>query len=231
MVYSTNPHRFSSRRQETYLEFLLLGGLASLAGGLLGARLGYVFLNWSYYANHTSEIIRLQAGGLDWGGGVFGAVVFVMLVCGLYDQMPHPLLNDLLPFFAILVVVLWLAAGFSSIYYGPEHTRSWWTVSPLDQLGRTTPRVPLHLLAAIFSAAAGLWLDQSCPRLLIPYRFETFAGLEMLLLLLLSFFRADPVAPIAGLPCDRVFSIAYLALILALLAWKVIRRRNRVIVI
>jgi hypothetical protein len=231
IVYSNNPHRYSTRRQEAYLEFLLVGGLAALAGGLMGGRLGYVFLNWSYYVNHTPEIIRLQAGGLEWGGGVFGAAIFVMLVCGLYDQMPQPLLSDLLPFFAILVVVLWLAAGSASVYYGPEHARSWWTVASLDQLGETKPRIPINLLAAIFTAAAGLWLDQSCPRVLAPYRFEIFAGLEMFLLLLLSFFRADPVAPIAGMPGDRVFAIAYLAVILALLIWKVLRRRNRVTII
>ena len=44
-------------------------GLGALAGGVIGARLLHVLLNWSYFAYNTGEIIRLRSGGLDWRAG------------------------------------------------------------------------------------------------------------------------------------------------------------------
>ena len=46
---------------------------AAMVGGILGARLFYVILNYGEYAANPLEIIRIDHGGLVYYGGFFGA--------------------------------------------------------------------------------------------------------------------------------------------------------------
>ena len=50
----------------------------ALLGGIIGGRIFYVLLNWSYFVDNPAEIIMLHHGGLVWFGGLlfgFAAVV------------------------------------------------------------------------------------------------------------------------------------------------------------
>jgi len=49
-------------------------GLYIIVSGIIGARLLYVGLNWSYYLKHPLEIILLQKGGLAFQGGLILAL-------------------------------------------------------------------------------------------------------------------------------------------------------------
>ena len=50
---------------------------ASMIGGVVGARLFYVILNFSDYSSNPIEIIRIDHGGLVFYGGFIGAVLTV----------------------------------------------------------------------------------------------------------------------------------------------------------
>lgn len=230
VVNSTNPHRYSSRKQESYLEFCLICGMACLGGALLGSRMSFVFMHWQYYSNRTAEILAIWQGGLDWSGAVGGAAILLLLVCGLYNQSPRLVVNDLLPFFTISIVSLWLACASSSIYYGPIYPAAWWTVNLVDQLGEVHSRVPIHLVAAIYTASIGLWLDLVAKKRIAAYRFEIFLAAQMVLVFVFSFWRADPVAPVAGMPSDRLCALLYLVIILAVTGWIAWWERHHLIV-
>lgn len=228
-VYAGNPHRMSSQQHEAYLQFLLLGGLAMLAGGLAGARLGYVFLHWGYYSIHTAEILQLSAGGLDWGGSLPGAAIGLFFVCGLTDRSPTPLLADLLPLFSALFTALWLSAPAAGVYYGQVHEPAWWTTTVRDQMSELHVRVPLALGGALLAVGWGAAADLLLPVRLTAVRFECFAIGQLLILLAASFLRADPVAPLLGLPADRVFVVGYLIIFTFMAAWRVRIYRKRVV--
>lgn len=55
----------------------LLSNLAILViiSGIIGARLIYVFTNWSYYAPRPVEILKIYQGGLSFHGGLLGGLV------------------------------------------------------------------------------------------------------------------------------------------------------------
>ena len=48
---------------------------AAMIGGILGARVFYVILNYGEYASNPIEIIRIDHGGLVFYGGFFGAMI------------------------------------------------------------------------------------------------------------------------------------------------------------
>ena len=48
---------------------------AAMIGGILGARVFYVILNYGEYASNPIEIIRIDHGGLVFYGGFFGATI------------------------------------------------------------------------------------------------------------------------------------------------------------
>ncbi len=56
---------------ELYLDFALIAIVLSV----LGARLYYVIFQWSYYADHPSQILNIRNGGLAIYGGVITAFI------------------------------------------------------------------------------------------------------------------------------------------------------------
>ena len=50
-----------------------------ILGGLVGARLGYVLLHWSFFFEQPLEIFRFWHGGLTFSGGLVGGLVVVIL--------------------------------------------------------------------------------------------------------------------------------------------------------
>ncbi len=59
------------------LDVLIYGAL----GGIIGARLYYVFSKWDYYSIHTDEIFQIWNGGLAIYGGLIGGIIAGLIVC------------------------------------------------------------------------------------------------------------------------------------------------------
>ena len=53
----------------------------TLVGGILGARIYYVILSFSYYSSHIGEIFMLQQGGLSIHGAIIGGLICGGLYC------------------------------------------------------------------------------------------------------------------------------------------------------
>lgn len=50
-------------------------GYIAIFSGLVGARIYYVLLNWSYYSNNPYDIIAVWKGGLAIHGGIIGGII------------------------------------------------------------------------------------------------------------------------------------------------------------
>lgn len=62
-------------------EHLINCELLSFVGGVIGARLYYVFLCWHYFSQHLLEIAAVWKGGLSIHGGIIGGTIFGALYC------------------------------------------------------------------------------------------------------------------------------------------------------
>ncbi len=129
--------------------------LLGASGGLLGARAAYVAVNWAYYEQHTSEALRLWAGGLAWQGGLLSGLLLVMLYAARLRLPVGALLDALTPGLAWFVLCLWLGSGAANDVYGRETfpTDSLWSLSAdlPDLYGLRAPRVNVPLLGAVWS--------------------------------------------------------------------------------
>lgn len=48
---------------------------------IIGARLYYVIFSWDYYKNNLGEILKIRSGGLAIYGGIFAAVLTLIVFC------------------------------------------------------------------------------------------------------------------------------------------------------
>lgn len=55
--------------------------LSSFIGAIVGARLYFVALSWSNYANNLADIVATWHGGMSLHGGIIGAFIGCMLYC------------------------------------------------------------------------------------------------------------------------------------------------------
>ena len=68
---------------EKFVNAALLG----FVGGILGARLYFVAVSWSYFSVHPEEILMTWKGGMSIHGGIIGGVLFGLLYF-YYSKFP-----------------------------------------------------------------------------------------------------------------------------------------------
>lgn len=61
-----------------------------MLSGICGARIAYVIANWSHFAAHPVEIIRLDQGGLIFYGGLIGGILGAMAVAWKHKEALKP---------------------------------------------------------------------------------------------------------------------------------------------
>lgn len=70
-----------ARKRKISEEFLINLICDSIIIGIIGARLYYVLFNLSYYLHNPLEIFAIWNGGLAIHGGVFAALIFIIIYC------------------------------------------------------------------------------------------------------------------------------------------------------
>ncbi len=200
-------------------------GLFVLFFTLLGARVFYVGIDWSYFAAHLIEAPQLWLGGLTWPGALAGAGLAFSLLGFRYRAArsrtkqagPIPLgwLGDrLYPLLPPVAVTAWLGCWQSGVAYGAAAPKgAVWGVPTLDETGFSSLRFPLQPLAAL-TLLIFFWLLETRTRALRPAGKLSGLAVAGLLLNLLaaSLLRADPALYWNGLRLDTWFAIFYLLL-------------------
>lgn len=182
----------------------LIPGLTALLGSLLGARLGYVALHWSYYQTTPLEIIQLWVGGYHWFGALIGWLIAVILTSVIqkkpFSQAAGSLAGLLLP----LGAGIWLGCWNAGVGYAPLSGIG--LFSP-DEAGVSSLRFPLQPCAAMIYAIGGLALERFGHNWLPGRRAAVTGLLVSLTVLFFSFIWVDPSPRWAGLRPDSWFAI------------------------
>ena len=197
-------------REERIL--LLDAGLGILLFSLLGARIGFVLRNISYFLLNPVEIPQIWLGGLSWPGAVVGAVISIVLIHLIWKEPIGELADHLLPLLGLMTLGIWLVSWGGGLGYGPR-TDAWFGIPVRDQLGQLTWRWPLPILGAVFSA---LWVTGT---FLFPLKKTHRAGTRALIGVagiaginfVISIFKVDPAPYLLGLRWESWFSILFLA--------------------
>lgn len=220
----------------------LNAGLFVLFFTLAGARLSYVWLNWSYFAPHLVESVMIWLGGLTWPGAFAGAGLALIMLSLLYRKSPNRLpphttrlplgwVGDrLYPLLPPLAIAVWMGCWQSGIAYGAAlPAGTWWGMPALDASGASNLRFPLQPLAAL-TLLEFFWLLEARIRPLRPAgRLSGLAVAGLLLhLAAFSLLRADPAPQWNGLRLETWFAMVFLALLLILAVINIlVLRANR----
>lgn len=188
-------------------------GLAALACGLAGARLGYLATHASYYSTHLGEALRFSDGGLSWVGGALGALAGLGATAAVRRASPWPLADALAIPAVFVAAAAWSGCLLDGCAFG--RTAAWSGLSPLapDFYLSRLPRWPTQLLGVLITTAlllGLLWLEPKAgqPGLLAC---AALVGLG-LSGLALSFTRGDPVPLWSGIRLDALGALGIAAL-------------------
>lgn len=124
--------------------------LVSLPSAIIGARLYYVFCEWSYYSQDIRRIFDTRSGGLAVYGGIIGAVLGAYIMCRI-RKLPFSTVLD----YCIIYIPLGQAIGrwgnfFNQEAFGTTTTLPWgMTSSKISHYLETycpdlDPSMPVH---------------------------------------------------------------------------------------
>ena len=195
--------------------------LLALAGGIAGARVGHVALNWAHFASAPAEILRLNSGGLDWHGAVLGALISLSLGARWRGFSVVALLDSLVLALPLIALAGWLGCWAAGCAYGAE-VDTLANHSPLvvsfmpDVYGIPAPRYHTQIFGAtaalVLVLLAGLMVWRGW---LVDGRFWLLLTLLSLLMFIIGFFRADYAVMMGGLRADQWLDLALLAVALS----------------
>jgi phosphatidylglycerol---prolipoprotein diacylglyceryl transferase len=130
--------------------------LVAVLVGVIGARAGYVTLNWDYYRSHTNEIAQVWQGGLVWHSGLAGGVLGAAIASAWRKLNLRAVLNTLTPGLMAGVALGWIGCYLAGAAYGREVFPSdqWWFLAAdlPGMYGLRNPRFATQLLGAAWAA-------------------------------------------------------------------------------
>jgi phosphatidylglycerol---prolipoprotein diacylglyceryl transferase len=89
-----------------------------MLGGILGARIFYVFIEWSYFSGNLWEIPMLQKGGLAWQGGFLGGVLAGVWFTRSRKLSLRPIMDLVAPYIALGQSIGRIGCFFNGCCYG-----------------------------------------------------------------------------------------------------------------
>lgn len=211
-----------SLSEEEVMNFIV----ATVIGGIVGARLYYVAFNPSFYLANPAEIPAIWHGGLAIHGGMIGGII-VSFFYLRKKKIPFWEMADIVAPAGILGQTF---GRFGNFMNGDAHGRPtdmpWGVVFPPGSIaGNEFPGIPIHPtmlyeMAINFSIFLFLWLYLRKR----PHRdglvFAAYMGLYSVGRFIVESFRADSLM-YGPIKAAQVLSIVVaLAAIAAIVAWK-----------
>jgi phosphatidylglycerol---prolipoprotein diacylglyceryl transferase len=205
-------------RKTTAIGLTVDAYLGAIIGGVIGARLLHVLINWDYFGLHTDEISRLGAGGLDWHGAVIGGLVGLAIVACWRKLDIRGLLDNLTPMLPLLALGSWYGCWASACGYGAEvdtlaRYPAYAVSESRDVYGIVEPRYNTQLFGigvALVVLVIALLLMRADP--LRTVRFWVVLALLSVGMAGIGFARGDYAPVVAGLRLDQWLDIAVIVL-------------------
>jgi phosphatidylglycerol:prolipoprotein diacylglycerol transferase len=204
--------------QADALDVALVGVLV----GVIAARALYVSDNWSYFRDHTDQIMQLWQGGLSWHGGWIGGAMGVAAFSAWRKLDVRAEFDVLTPGLMAGVALGWIGCYLAGVAYGREvfpGDRWWFLAADLpDIYGLRNPRFATQLIGAAWAvtclavAVAASRIQKSKARSQrSEVRVSTFAVTMALYsagTCLLGFARGDAVPMLGAWRLDQVIDAA-----------------------
>ena len=157
------------------VDFILDLALAVCAAALIGARIGFVLLEWPYYRLHPVEILLVSEGGLSFHGGLILGVIVGVWFCRRRKCNPWQMADIVAPAVPLGTAIARIGCLLNGCCYG------YVTDLPIGlpaALGDPSPRHPTQIYAAVLNLALFAYLYRRRDH----RRFPGYLGLVYLIL-------------------------------------------------
>jgi len=208
-------------------------GAALLLSGIVGARAAYVVANWSFFAAHPAEIVRIDHGGLIfYGGFVLGCLALIAFAWRRKWRLMDA--AD----FAIVGLAAAHACGRVGCFtrgccHGAAAAKPWLGVvypASCDAIPPSLQGVPLYpvqvvealCLAGIAALLFRAWKKEHVPGAV----FRLYLLLYPPVRFVLEFFRGDERQAAGALDVAQAVSLALFAIGLVWTLWSRTRRKS-----
>ncbi|MEZ4595107.1 MAG: prolipoprotein diacylglyceryl transferase [Chloroflexota bacterium] len=181
--------------------------LATLLAGWLGARLGFVGLNWGYFAERPSELFQLWQGGLTAYGGLLGGLLGLGLWCWWGKRPFLPYASLFSPALLLLISTGWAACWLEGCAYGSETTLGPLAANLPDTFGVFAVRYQTQLLGLGANLLLLTALAYSPTRKLANFPLTLI--LANLIHLALTFLRGDAAPLLLGWRLDSWLALLF----------------------
>jgi phosphatidylglycerol---prolipoprotein diacylglyceryl transferase len=178
--------------------------IVAAAAGLVGSRLLYVALNWSYFSHRLTDILFARFEGLTFYGAFFGGAL-ALLIWGRWRKVRFLPMADLLaPYLALGYAFGRIGCFLNGCCFGKISGVAWaMPAAMVDNLLRH----PVQLYASV--GAVLIFIVLKLLRKARPFQGFTLAALFAfygMLRFTTEFFRAEPVVWL-GLTFAQLFSL------------------------
>jgi len=200
-------------------------GIVMLAGGIIGARIVYVALNYQYYIRNPLEIINLTKGGLVW----YGAFILGMIAAAWFIRKKRMSFWNTADLFAPYIA---LAQGFGRIgcflngcCYGSPVPSGFilGVVFPEEYILRYPTQIFSALTLLLIFVILRFWQEKR------HFTGEIFLGYGLLYSIKrfgIEFFRGDNPKILYGLTVSQLISTAIFAICSFLFIYKYLKWKN-----
>jgi phosphatidylglycerol:prolipoprotein diacylglycerol transferase len=193
--------------------------LVSFAAALVGARLGYVIGQWSYFREYPGQILQFTQGGLSYYGALLAGLAALFLWTRAYGRSFYPYAALFSPGLALVTAFGWAACWFDSCAYGRETMIGPLSADLADEFGVFALRYQTQLIGLLFSLAAFfliLWLFR---RVSAAVTFWSAVLLLSTAHLIPGLLRGDPVFSAGPLRLDVLIDAILIAVSLLMLQY------------
>lgn len=170
--------------------------------GIIGARLFYVFNNFSYYSKNPLEIIMLQKGGLAWFGGLTLGICSGVYYLKLKKLAIYKTADFIVPFLALGQAIGRLGCFLNGCCFGKESIHG--IYFPVHQ----ARLIPTQLYSSLFLVIMFIILRRLQER---PHKegqiFFTYLLFYATKRFFIEFWRADSPIFLSGLTLFQLISI------------------------
>jgi phosphatidylglycerol:prolipoprotein diacylglycerol transferase len=169
-------------------------GFIMILSGIIGSRLGYIIIDFSYYSTHPLDIFKLWQGGLVFSGGLIAVVLVILWYARRHDFSLWQIGDLWSPAAAIGQSIGRIGCFMAGCCYG-RPTDVPWSVVFTDSRSLAQLNIPLHP-TQLYSSLSGLIIFIILMLLNAKKKFKGQVFLWFLILhstgrLLIERFRGD----------------------------------------
>jgi phosphatidylglycerol:prolipoprotein diacylglycerol transferase len=200
-------------------------GIVMLIGGIIGARIVYIALNFRYYTRNPLEIVNLTKGGLVW----YGAFIFGMIASAWFlkkNRINFWTAADLFaPYMALAQAFGRIGCLLNGCCYGSAAPSGF--ILSVVFPGESISRYPTQMFSAIalFFIFVILRIWQKKRR----FNGEIFLGYGLLYTIKrfgVEFFRGDYPKILYGLTISQLISVVIFIVCLIMLIYRYLKWKN-----